>query len=240
MTPPRVHSDSEKVINKIRKLLNLAAEGNGATAEEAASAAAKAQELLFAHNLEMSQVSSLDPEAYEKDKFSLGKYQGNISWRRKLMNVVVRTNFARCVYVESTADVYLIGKPSNVEAVKYLYAYLSREIERLMREYCKDKGFGASGKESSAFLMGAMFAVAKRLTDEFDAKTEPTATANSRALVVTTGKELDVAVRELFGATRTGRSAGTPRHSPAFEAGVVEGRQIPIRRGIEASSPSRA
>ena len=117
----------ETILSRIKKLLALT-ESRGATPEEAATAAAKAQALLFEHNLTMSAVES--HEGAEKGE-TIGKHLYDTAhiekqyrgWRATLLNVVARYNF--CYVVGRIGGVRtqyaIIGKQSNVEIVIFIF-----------------------------------------------------------------------------------------------------------------------
>ena len=79
----------DSILNRIRKLNNLTEE-RGATPEEAASAAAKVQAMLFEHNLSLSDVDTGEPEGhaepYGKTEYDLGATVRTVQWKRTLLS----------------------------------------------------------------------------------------------------------------------------------------------------------
>ena len=85
------HSDMERVVEKVRKLLSLAAKNTNEA--EAASATAKAQELLVAYNLDMSAIGEGGESGAREDAKQRG---GMYIYERKLWQQIAELNF--CFY----------------------------------------------------------------------------------------------------------------------------------------------
>lgn len=139
------------ILDKVKKLLTLATNA-GATPDEAASAAAMAQSLLFKHNLSMEDVDT--QSAAEKqataiglDSFELGKDATlfMVGWHRALFHNLARHNFCQAVtYTGSNTGVGgkinhsrrmgIVGEQQNIEVVKWLYTHVSEQVERMARE----------------------------------------------------------------------------------------------------------
>ena len=84
--------DLNRIVDRVKKLLALSTSANP---HEAALAAAKAQELLFRHNLSMAMVEAEladgKASAYVKDRFDSG---GWMDWRRRFANPALCTGTA--------------------------------------------------------------------------------------------------------------------------------------------------
>lgn len=109
-----------KVLEKVEKLMKLAAKG--ATPEEAASATAKAQALLVAYNLSAELVGNTGPAAdakREKQKIKGGMYQ----YQRYLWNAVAKLNFCLHFTMQERAERNKIRKRWDGEKVKEVQTY---------------------------------------------------------------------------------------------------------------------
>lgn len=145
------------VLKKVEKLLRLA--GSNENAEEAASAAAKAQELLLAYNLDASAIGGADADGQRgKEKLDGGFYE----YERNLWTMLAETNF--CLYWNQRDWIdrpeneqlhakvlkmrsyfrqrhiqvrrhHLVGKKVSVMTTKFMAEYLLGTIERLTREF---------------------------------------------------------------------------------------------------------
>lgn len=137
------------ILDKVRKLLRLSTSSN---ANEAAMAAAKAQELVDKYQLEKAMVDLADEEgrparAKGLDDEPIVKFddspldrQGRKldRWRSYLGIVIAKAN--GCQVWKSRGDLMVVGRPSDAETVRYLYAWLSREVERLATLHGRGKG----------------------------------------------------------------------------------------------------
>lgn len=173
----------DDVIAKIQKLLNLAAKNPNA--EEAASAAAKAQELLIKHNLDAATVErdGGDDAKRERAKVEGGFYQ----YQRDLWRAVGKLNFClywsqiHYVHVENMTrkDSYggtyktsgqvrrrrhaLIGRKVNVKATEVMAQYLEREVERFSKERFPDRRID---NYTMSYREGLVYKLSQRLNDK--------------------------------------------------------------------------
>ncbi len=243
MTAARAQDrDLERIVERVRKLLALSTSQNP---HEAALAAAKAQALLFRHNLSMATVEAElarepgggDLSGYVSERFDSG---GRMHWRRGLLGAVARHNFCRGVSYNGTREVGIVGEPHNVAVVKHLYAFLVREITRLA-------GLGAAEQPDlppegapawkRSFYLGAARTIARRLAEQrrrdvADIADDP----RCLALVVSKDRELEEAFRQHFPEARpdpqaNGRqrqSPRKPRSADGYRAGARAAQRIPL------------
>lgn len=142
-------NDQETIIRKIQKLLALGQSSNEA---EANLAMARAQELLAKHNLEFEMVKDASvaggtnaPE--EKREKTRVNRSATYAWQRELWKAICEANFCWYAVVEcydgkrgtkqtsSRKPVkrhMIIGRESNVIAVKIMGEYLEDTIERIL------------------------------------------------------------------------------------------------------------
>ena len=238
-------TEHETILSKIKKLQNLTTE-RGATPEEAASAAAKAQALLFEHNLAQADVDTrLDangaPDPYGKVEHILeGANRNSLTWRRTLLFVVARYNFCSAVYRPGTTILSVIGKRSNVESVLYLNQCLARQIETMAKDASRSQLSGKAAYVTS-FALGAVQTVRERLHAQCDADgarvTAPAVDpAGRNALVLVNGAlALQLAVKQFF--PRLGSTSSTPiRNGEAYRQGQRAGQSVSMHRGVGGGS----
>ena len=136
----------ERVIEKVKKLLNLANHKN-TTEEEATAAMGMVQDILGRYNLSMAQVHESNGKEKstaegkrvkeEWDKSAMDEYQ------QHLMNALAKNHY--CIYfigrkwVQSKSGRWMrkpyhmvIGKEANVITVKLMFEYLNGTIDRLV------------------------------------------------------------------------------------------------------------
>lgn len=174
-------ADQQKIIDKVEKLLRLAARNTNP--EEAAAATAKAQELLAAYNLSMSDVSQSEDKSAVREQLRIkgGMYE----YQRELYGAVARLNF--CLYwtivdkkyqtknkldrntgvirpryvLTKTFQHVIIGRLVNARSTRIMADYLRQTIERLVNErYSNQQRWMA---EAVAYREGISDAVCERI-----------------------------------------------------------------------------
>jgi Protein of unknown function (DUF2786) len=153
---------TQSVVDKVRKLLRLSTSSN---AHEAALAAAKAQELIDRHQLEQVCLELDTPSVSMNEpirKFDDAPLEGGQRdrWRQALASCVARANSCRVFLVDS--NIMLVGRPSDVDGVRYLFAWLVREVERL----AQDAGAGKGRTWRNNFRLGAVEAIRVQLQQQ--------------------------------------------------------------------------
>lgn len=149
----------EQAIEKAVKLLRLATSSNP---HEAALAASRAQEIIDRFNIEAAALS-LDgkqsvPDEPVKD-FGADLLDGSFTtWKWRFLATLVRLNGCKA-YRPGGKGLALLGRPSDVATVRYFYAWLVREIDRLAVSACKGNG----RVYSNNFRIGCAETIAERL-----------------------------------------------------------------------------
>lgn len=141
----------DQAIDRARKLFALATSDN---ANEAASAAAKAQEILDRHDISQAMLDTTDADEDEEienfaDKSApLDSAKTIASWRGSLATAIATANQCK-VYtsrssvkgaLEGKRTIEIIGRPSDVQKVRYLFAYLTHEVTRLVKRDARGCG----------------------------------------------------------------------------------------------------
>lgn len=129
----------QEAIEKAVKLLRLATSSNP---HEAALAASRAQEIIDRFNIEAASLA-LDGKASNesepiRDFGSDPLEEKHSTWRWRFLATLVRMNGCKA-YLESR-HYKIIGRPSDVQTVRYFFAWLCREIDRLCAAECKGNG----------------------------------------------------------------------------------------------------
>ncbi len=129
-----------EIMRKVAKLLRLAQSDN---ANEAAQAAARAQELIDRYKLgavdmdfdlkESAGDMPEEPVQEYEDPLYAGQGRKAETWRGRLALTLAQAN--QCVvhyrWRNGKKDLAIIGRPSDAMTVRYLFAYLANEVERL-------------------------------------------------------------------------------------------------------------
>lgn len=119
----------EKIMDLVNKLLSVTT-ANGATENEAITAALKVQQLLAKHGMEMSDVVKVDDDKIVEYEFDAG----HTSWKAMLAKVVA-DNFCCKAFSRNKRFVVFYGyeRHSKVarEVFKYMYEYGTRKANAL-------------------------------------------------------------------------------------------------------------
>lgn len=169
----------EDVIRKITAMLRLA-ENEAASADEANTAIAMAQQLMDKYEIEREAIN-LSPQQAETDytedeefrDFSevnegeLDKSGGNVrgkiisEWKMNLARYLVKANgcFMFTSQRGTKYSIEIVGKPSNVQTVRYFYAWYCNEVETISKFW--GRGMGMSWNKE--FKIGMVQGLQERL-----------------------------------------------------------------------------
>lgn len=178
----------EEAIQKAAKLLRLATSSNP---NEAALAATRAQEIMDRFKIDSIALDSslaLKPEEAIKnfgfDPIDTGSYA---TWKGRLCVTIAEMNQSICY--RGHTGLAIIGRPSDVNTIRYIYNWLVREVEALHEKNC----LGCGRTYSNNYRIGVQETVCKRLKKgqqetrkaaQSEAKTEAATTeVNEMALV---------------------------------------------------------
>lgn len=162
-----LNNEAQQVIARVQKLLALA--NNNPNEHEAASASAKAMELLAAYNLDMAVVGKTAKGSQRSDSKLKGGLYG---WQRDLWKAVSELNF--CMYwsikglkAGSTYEHRILGREENVISARMMAEYLQQTVERLAKEHGKLEFPGQSPfiRDLVAFREGMASRLVERLRE---------------------------------------------------------------------------
>jgi hypothetical protein len=228
----------ERIIERVKRLLALSTSSN---VNEAANAAAKAQELMTRHRIEAAELHASSGNASEPiDDEVAFETKSTIPWRTNLIAGIARPNGCEVYTQRNRRDgvsVHLLGSKSSVSAVTYLYAYLSREVDRLAHEE------GRSGNRTRSWLrdfrLGAVAEISRRLAEASEATTETYVDSNSSALAIIDDEARRLADKVDALGLKDGRAAQVNDRS-AFVSGMDAGSTVRIDSGPALGKGSAA
>jgi hypothetical protein len=253
-----------EAVRKVADLLNLA-EGTGTNPNEAAVAAAQAEAIMQRYQLERAVVDEerggeLAPDegidAFEDDAalFASGRIP---SWKLLLASGLADVNACSLLLSKRAPKIHkgernavtlvnIIGRPSDVAVLRYVYAFAEREIDRLAREAVQG-GRVAGRTGGNNYRVGAVRAVLDTVRDQ-KAKTRADFVREhgdrGRAALVKIDEgaaALDAFMREKYGKMGRHRYGGAARDDGAQRAGYRAGKRISLNAGLgRASSTTRA
>ncbi len=221
------------ILAKIQKLLALATSPNE---HEARAAAAKAEELLVGHNLDMQTVMSAELD-YDK----VNAFEGaRMRVESKFINSIVtefffvkaistRTKASRYSDRKASVSVCFIGEKTNVQVAIFIHDFLTRKFPECFAQFQKETG--ASAKSRQSYYLGLYRGLREQL-EAARSKVE-----SERSLVLVADPRLDKAVMNLVGKTVPGRAAKIDaRDYEAIQAGIETGKKLNLARGLGGPS----
>jgi hypothetical protein len=158
--------DHARIIEKVRKLLALSLSDNE---HEAASAAAKAQELLSEYNLSMSDIPAHDPGSAKATHAQAHTRKSPEPWMYLLAGASAKA--FDCAYFFNLAGMVFVGVGADQEVCAWTYAYLYKTLLRMgstyLRTQCRRLRVNrskAAARES--YLCGVIFTISRRLQEQ--------------------------------------------------------------------------
>lgn len=234
---------ASNIVERIRKLFELSK--NNPSPEEAASAAARAAELMFKYQIGEADLDTGERKSESEPLGEVaiagggGQAKGQRAvWKSKLANAVAQGFGCEMYFERDTFKVY--GLKSIVQTVSYVYQYLALEVGRLCNESWETFAGGMptdyrtklAVKWKNSFRIGAVTAIEQRLIAEKAKQVVRVEQApQSSALVLYKTDQERVAegwdkrAKELN--LRHVRSTFRPEAS-AYERGEAAGRKIPL------------
>lgn len=223
-------SNTDKILDKIRKLLALSERNN--SPEEAAAAAALAADMLFEHKLSMADVET--PDEYEDSLGSIDFQCAGAVWKTSLVHGVSRAFYCRgCTVAKRDPEtngqkiVRIVGKLSDVQSASYMAAYLINEIDQLAKQHA-----GNGRRWTNSFKVGAVSTVLNRLDEQKKAQEVKVAAAPAGTALVLRNDAVAVQhyFRQLFPRTVSG-SRMRATSGDGFSAGKEAGAGISLGGG---------
>lgn len=178
----------ETIISKVKKL--LAKSRRTTFPKESAAFLGKAQSMMLQHKIDEAELDISDDESPEKDELQLNEEDLNkkqlATWKAMLSQTLSKHN--GCYVYQEGGRIVITGKKSDVDAVRYLYQYCIRQIDKLTKLDCS----GTGKTYSNNFRIGCVYAIRNSIEREMEIKKQEYAN-NERALTVINASAIDVA-----------------------------------------------
>ena len=230
-----MNREADPIVERIRKLLALASSSNP---NEAALAAEKAVELAQRYNLDLAQIDGVGSDPYVERTCDVG---GASQWRWLLMSAVARANFCRALRRREggrlLASMFVVGERHNIAVCEFLFAYLSREIERLTgRGWRRARTIYGEHVEARSwkndFRRGAVATIDARLRERSQLFAE--GSRQAEALVLLKDAALIEAVERFHPNVPT--TTVRVRAGAAYQQGQWAARDIALQRAVARTS----
>lgn len=242
---------SQKVIDKILKLLELAKSPNEA---EAIAAANKAQQLMLAHDLGVQDIAATQAEDTSGAvRIKLPRQGKLLRWEMKLINAVSKVNMCQMTWQshQGFCQYSIWGKPHRVEIVKSIFDYLKGSVKAVASQAVRDAKTKTNGnyyevgatswrKYGNDFRLGMALRIADRLLERFSQQQrQGIPDANVSAIVVVDAfKKAMNEIDEILGNVTT-QSMTTLRVSDGFSKGKSAGDEVCLDDQINAATSKR-
>lgn len=212
----------EKILNKIKNLLDLA--NNNPNENEAIAAALKAQELMAKYNIELDQLDDkketreiVEEIYHQSDKHEMRK------WKIGLADIIAQ-NFRCKVYFMNKKDVVFYGYKEDAKIALNVFTYLYEIGNKFAVRYynkCKKEGKETRGVMNT-YLVGFKDGVAEVLEKQ------------CTALMIVTPKEVTESFEEMTSGWKTIKSTlRLSGDTSAYSNGKSDGRDMATVRNIE-------
>lgn len=223
--------DRKDLLDTVQRLLALSSSSNE---HEAQLAAAKASDLMMRHNIAMAEVTSHSGNDSEEwvteDVYSSG--------RASVEEIFVSTLLQKFFFVQPISfrdrkskitTLRFFGDKSNVEVAKYVYEYLNRTFKELWNLTCIENFYDVKYKRT--FYQGVYVGFEEKLNKERESMLR--ADLKSSNALVLVGNKIKNALVIHHPKLRTIQSAPIAFRNDIYNEGVVAGRNINLRKGLE-------
>jgi hypothetical protein len=229
---PEEGSVEEKIVERIARLLALAASPN---VHEAEAAAGAAQRLMLKYNIDARAEARSRGHAFAH----VGRPTGRVTESERILSMLLGKHFfVEVIWVpvyrvaegKRGSVLELCGTPANLAMAEYVHAFLTRTAEQLWNEHRqRTRTFG--NRDRRTYLAGVMTGFAEKLAHQAVVHRE-------QGLVWVKDADLGGYFRRRHPHIRHVRYAGT-RRNDAYAHGRDAGRRIVLRKGIEGTPANR-
>lgn len=215
----------EKILNKIKNLLDLA--NNNPNENEAIAAALKAQELMAKYNIELEQLDHKEEtrEIVKEVYYQSGRHEMK-KWKINLSGIIAKNFRCKVYYIgnKSADDVVFYGYKEDAKIALQVFTYLYEVGNKFAVRYynkCKKEGRQTRGVMNT-YLVGFKDGVAEVLQKQ------------CTALMIVTPKEVTESYEEMSkGWKKVKSTLRLSGDTSAYSSGKSDGRDMASARSIE-------
>lgn len=225
------NTNTEKIIEKIKKVLELSK--NNPSQEEAKAAALKAQKLMAEYHISMKEIETDKPEEMMENTVEVGN--GN-KWKYSLANIV--SNNFRCKhFLYGNSKIVFYGFQTDVEIASMTFQCLfetgnnaaNNYYQKMRNDHIKKYGWFDGKGIKNCFLIGFVEGIKSVLEKQ------------STELMVVTPKEVENGFKERtsgseFRSFRPKLNARSRYAKESHSAGVRAGKNAVVEKRLEASA----
>lgn len=223
--------NTEKIIEKIKKILELSK--NNPSQEEAKAAALKAHKLMAEYHISMKEIETDKPEEMKENTVEVGN--GN-KWKYSLANII--SNNFRCKYfLYGNSRIVFYGFQTDVEIASMTFQYLfetgnkaaNNYYQKMRNDHIKKYGLFDGKGIKNCFLVGFVEGIKSVLEKQ------------STELMIVTPKEVENGFKERtsgseFRSFCPKLNARSRYASESHSAGLRAGKNAVREKRLEASA----
>jgi hypothetical protein len=217
-----------EIIEKIMKVLALSQSPNQ---NEAAAALARAQRMLYKHNLKMEDIENYNRKEKNKYTYKRLKLGSNRRWRILLASVIARNFLCESVQAGKSQYVDIVGTEENIQVVLQVIPFVERQIDMMSELAFGRQGIGSKTKWKDSFCRGAKDTIETRLKESKESFMLEGET--SKALIVQTELEIKEELPRIFGKIFYKTQRRKPVYTSAYEEGKRQGHNVKIFKEIQ-------
>jgi hypothetical protein len=217
--------ESERVLEKVKKLLQLSQSSN---THEAELATMKANALLLRHNLDHLKSDDEEPLFMERVLLQKRKDSKMSAIYDILKHFLVKPVIS---FGSGMTCIEITGTKTNVKLAIYIVEFLNLEMDYLWEQARVEHNLQGLRAKNSFFLGLARGFDEKMMSSKKDLSQE-----DLRSLVVVE-KNLDKKIQLIYGRLSSSHS-GHQTDQKAGEIGMIKGRELSIRKGVETTNRS--
>lgn len=218
---------SEKVIEKVKKLLQLAESSN---VHEAELATCKANQLLLRHNIDTlsieAQKNQDSPLYMDRLVYQTRKDGKLLAIYEILRHFIVRPVFS---YGKNSCCLEVSGTLTNVRLARYVFEFLNRELD-FMWEQARVEHKLSGLRAKNSFFAG----VAQGFDQKMKTVKQGFSGDDQKSLLVVE-KQLQINVSQIYRRLSSSHS-GAVTDGEARGVGIEKGKKLSIRQGVETRS----
>lgn len=157
------------ILHRVRSLLERAE--NSTFAAEAATCAAKAQDLLHEYNIDLASLLTEDIRGEtvgvtEERYFFRDRRQNRNRWKQELFHSVAQTHYCQCIWFGDNG-VALIGREHNAKVAVVVALWIGEEFFKLLHAEQK-RTKNKTQRMANSYLYGILETVRARLLNQFE------------------------------------------------------------------------
>jgi hypothetical protein len=238
----------KKIIEKLQKLLALAASDNE---HEAGLAMSKAESLMREHNLSVADVALNGSGACVESEEVPGLTKAVQKWEVHLgVNIALAFNgrVIRSISNSGWKFTFVAGRTDLVIIVD-LYERLRNTVKRMGKEYVRREYTSYMGVSRETFHRSYRLGMVRTIRERLiqlkqntipDDKTRNVYGLTGKELMVVKDKVVDERVRQLFSHLKPSRSRSSQVITSAYQQGQADGQNISLHQSVGGSTGPRA